>query len=59
MGRTGAVGGGKSTIVSLLERFYDVTGGEILVDGVNIKKLDPEWYRYVQWHSHDNHLSRS
>ena len=45
--------------MSLLERFYDVTGGEILVDGVNIKKLDPEWYRYVQWHSHDNHLSRS
>jgi predicted ABC-type transport system involved in lysophospholipase L1 biosynthesis ATPase subunit len=43
-----SVGGGKSTIVSLLERFYDVTAGEVLVDGVNLKKLDPEWYRYAQ-----------
>ncbi|KAA8533068.1 hypothetical protein F0562_033399 [Nyssa sinensis] len=35
----GASGSGKSTIVSLLQRFYDPIGGEILLDRVNINKL--------------------
>jgi ATP-binding cassette subfamily B protein len=34
----GATGSGKSTLVNLLPRFYDVTGGEILIDGIDIRK---------------------
>jgi ABC-type multidrug transport system fused ATPase/permease subunit len=39
----GHSGSGKSTCVQLLERFYDVTAGVILLDGVDIRDVDPRW----------------
>lgn len=41
----GATGAGKTTIVSLLSRFYDPTSGEVLVDGKNIKYVELESLR--------------
>lgn len=38
----GATGSGKSTIVNLIPRYYDVTGGEILLDGVDIREYPEE-----------------
>jgi len=40
----GTSGCGKSSIISLIERFYDPEDGEILFNGRNIKELDPRWY---------------
>jgi ATP-binding cassette subfamily B (MDR/TAP) protein 1 len=41
----GASGSGKSTIISLLERFYDLNAGVVKLDGVNIKDLNLKWLR--------------
>lgn len=43
----GSTGSGKSTVVNLIPRFYDVTGGELLVDGVNVKDLSQKELRDV------------
>lgn len=41
----GESGGGKSTVAALLERFYDPLGGVIMLDGLDIRTLDPSWLR--------------
>jgi ATP-binding cassette, subfamily B, multidrug efflux pump len=41
----GAIGSGKSTIVKLIPRFYDVTKGSILIDDVNVKDIDVSYLR--------------
>ncbi|KAG8653337.1 hypothetical protein MANES_05G009400v8 [Manihot esculenta] len=41
----GQSGSGKSTVVSLIERFYDPQAGEVLIDGVNLKEFQLKWIR--------------
>lgn len=41
----GASGSGKSTVIQLLERFYDPISGSVSLDGRNIKELNLKWYR--------------
>ncbi|PIN25673.1 Multidrug/pheromone exporter, ABC superfamily [Handroanthus impetiginosus] len=41
----GQSGSGKSTVISLLERFYDPDAGEVLIDGFNLKELNLRWIR--------------
>lgn len=43
----GSTGSGKSTVVNLLPRFYDVTGGELLIDGVNVKEVSQKELRDI------------
>jgi ATP-binding cassette subfamily B protein len=43
----GSTGAGKTTLVNLLPRLFDVTGGAVLIDGVDVRQVDPEelWAR--------------
>ncbi|XP_061346983.1 putative multidrug resistance protein, partial [Gastrolobium bilobum] len=45
VGLVGGSGSGKSTFISLLERFYDPSYGEIFLDGYDIKRLQLKWLR--------------
>jgi len=45
IGLCGPSGAGKSTFVNLLCRFYDVTDGQILVDGLDVRDYDVKWLR--------------
>ncbi|MBA0736895.1 hypothetical protein Gogos_010383 [Gossypium gossypioides] len=41
----GQSGSGKSTVISLIERFYDPHAGEVLIDGINLKEFQLRWIR--------------
>ena len=38
------LGCGKSSIIAMIERFYDPVEGNILFDGADIKQMNPRWY---------------
>ncbi|XP_027333252.1 ABC transporter B family member 4-like isoform X1 [Abrus precatorius] len=41
----GQSGSGKSTVISLIERFYDPQAGEVLIDGINLREFQLKWIR--------------
>ncbi len=45
IGLVGPSGGGKTTVTNLITRFYDVSAGRVLVDGVDVRMLDTGHYR--------------
>ena len=45
MALVGESGCGKSTVINLVERFYDPQAGQVLVDGVNIRRMNLGWIR--------------
>ena len=54
MALVGESGGGKSTAVSLIERFYDPQSGMVLLDGINIRQCNPRWLRQQVWRTVKN-----
>ncbi len=53
----GSTGAGKTTVTNLLNRFYDIESGEILIDGVSIKDYDKEYLRHnIAMVLQDTHL---
>ena len=47
IGVIGGTGSGKTSLVHLIPRFYDVTGGELLIDGVNVKEVSQKELRDI------------
>ncbi|KAL6888380.1 hypothetical protein ACP4OV_009406 [Aristida adscensionis] len=45
MALVGSSGSGKSTVIALLERFYDPSAGEVMLDGLDIRRLRLKWLR--------------
>jgi subfamily B ATP-binding cassette protein MsbA len=45
VGVVGSTGGGKSTIISLIPRFYDAISGKVEIDGVNVRDYKLQWLR--------------
>lgn len=45
MALVGSSGNGKSTVIALLERLYDVDKGSVSIDGHDLRKFDPSWLR--------------
>lgn len=45
VGLVGESGCGKSTVIGLIQRFYDVEQGSVRVDGMDVRELDVHWYR--------------
>ncbi|XP_047169778.1 ABC transporter B family member 21-like [Vigna umbellata] len=41
----GQSGSGKSTVISLIDRFYDPNAGEVLIDGINLREFQLKWIR--------------
>lgn len=47
VGFLGATGSGKSTLINLIPRFYDVTEGKLTIDGIDVREIPLETLRYV------------
>lgn len=45
IGLVGTSGCGKSTVIALIQRFYDVEKGCVKIDGVDLREIDIKWYR--------------
>jgi len=43
----GKSGAGKSTVLALLQRFYDVAEGSVCIDGLDVRSVDPLWLHRV------------